>query len=130
MTVRPAARLGAIVPTAILAMAAAGRAADDAADTEAPADEAVGKCVTACEAEHDQCVVAAKGRKDDCQRQKSTCESGCATCTRMNGPLVVTCINDCAACRNRINASPCAKDAGDDTDCTRALDACLERCGP
>ena len=72
----------------------------------------------------------AKARKDDCERQKSTCEQGCSMCTKMYGPQVVYCVNDCAACRNRISASPCAKDAADDTDCTHALDACLERCGP
>ena len=124
----------------MLGAAAVGWAADEAADThaadteaadtEAPADEAVGKCVTACETEHDKCTAAAKVQKDDCERQKTSCETGCSSCTKMYGPLVVTCIDDCAACRNRVAASPCGKDAADDTDCTRALDACLERCGP
>jgi len=127
---RPAARLGAILVAAILGATAAGWAADDAADTEAPADEAVGKCVTKCETEHDKCAAAAKVREGDCERQKTTCETGCSSCTKMYGPLVVTCINDCAACRNQITASPCAKGGGDDTECTHALDACLERCGP
>jgi len=127
---RAAARLGAILVATILGASATAWAADDAADTEAPSDEAVSKCVTKCESEHDKCAATAKARKDDCERQKSTCEQGCSMCTKMYGPQVVYCVNDCAACRNRISASPCAKNAADDTDCTHALDACLERCGP
>ena len=40
---RAAARLGAILVATILGASATAWAADDAADTEAPSDEAVGK---------------------------------------------------------------------------------------
>lgn len=100
------------------------------ADTEAPLDEAVSKCVTRCETQHDACQAAAKAQADDCERQKRTCDAGCAQCRRMNGPRVVYCVQDCDRCRNRLAASPCAKPATGGDDCARTLDKCLERCGP
>lgn len=127
---RPAVRLTAIVLAGILGASTMGWARDDAADTEAPSDEAVSKCVTKCESEHDKCAADAKSRKGDCERQQSSCDQNCSMCTRMSGPQVIYCANDCNACLARIKASPCAKGGDDDADCTRALDACLERCGP
>ena len=105
-------------------------ARDEEADTEAPADEAAGKCVTACESEHATCVAEAKTRAADCDRQKATCDRGCATCTKMAGPLVVYCVSDCEQCRAKLAASACGKTPPSDADCQPALDACLERCGP
>lgn len=113
------------------------RAADDAAedpaadttDTEAAGDQAASACITKCEAEHESCTAAAKTRADDCARQQAACNSRCGMCKRMYGPQVVYCVQDCEACRARLAASPCAKPA-EDADCTRTLEACLERCGP
>ena len=130
LTVRPAVRLTAIVLAGILSASTTGWARDEGADTEAPADEAAGKCVTKCEAEHDKCVSDAKSRKSGCERQQSSCDQNCALCTRLNGPQVMYCAEACNACLAKIKASPCAKGGDDDTECTRALDACLERCGP
>ena len=128
---RPAVRLTAILLAGILSASTTGWAADDAADTEAPSDEAVGKCVTKCEAEHEKCASDAKSRKSDCERQQRSCDQTCALCSRMpNSPQGIYCINDCNACVAKIKASPCAKDGDAEGDCTRTLDACLEGCGP
>ena len=105
-------------------------AREDEADTEAHADEAVGQCVATCESQHDACVAATKAREADCERQKATCDRGCALFTRMYGPQVVYCVGDCETCRAKLAASPCAKASPDGADCTHAFDACLERCGP
>jgi hypothetical protein len=120
----------AMLLAGILSASTVGWARDDAADTEAASDEAVGRCVTSCEAEHEKCASDAKSRKSECDRQQSSCDQSCALCTRLNGPQVMYCANDCNACLARIKASPCAKGGDDEADCTRALDACLERCGP
>jgi hypothetical protein len=139
--------LGAIVLTVLLGLGAAAWAEDDEAgeadteepaaqtdtddDTEAPADEAVGKCVAKCEAEHDTCAAAAKAKADSCERQKRFCDAGCARCTRMKGgPNVVYCVNDCETCRAQIAKGPCGKPPAADGDCETALESCLERCGP
>ena len=128
---RMGGRLGAIVLASLLCAATTGRAEDTGADTEAPADEAVSKCVTRCESAHDACAAAAKAKADDCERQKAVCDTGCARCARMKGgPLVVYCVNDCEGCRAKLAASPCAKPDTDDAECARALESCLERCGP
>jgi hypothetical protein len=128
---RTGGRWGAIVLAGLLCAAATGWAQDDEADTEAPADAAVSKCVTTCESQHDTCAATAKAKAADCAKQEAVCDDGCARCARMKGgPLVVYCVNDCAACRNRLAASPCATPGTGDEECTRALDTCLERCGP
>lgn len=121
--------MGAIVLAGLLS-AAPGGVRGEEADTEAPADEAAGACVTACESQHDGCVTAAKARAADCERQKATCDRTCALCTRMNGPAVLACISDCETCRARLAASKCTTAPADEAECQPALDACLERCGP
>jgi hypothetical protein len=123
-------RLGAIVLAGLLCAAATGWAQDDEADTEAPADEAVSKCVTKCETEHDTCTAAAKAQASDCERQKATCDQGCSLCTRMYGPQVVYCVQDCESCRAKLAASACGKPPKGDAECAPALEKCLERCGP
>lgn len=115
----------------LLCAATTGWAQDDDADTEAPADEAVSACVTKCEAQHDTCAATAKAEAAACERQQATCDRGCTLCTRMYGPQVVYCVNDCEACRAKLAASPCAKPPkSDDPECAKALEGCLERCGP
>jgi len=126
---RTGSRLGAIALAGLLC-AAPGWAQDDGVDTEAAPDEAASKCVTGCESQHDACEAAAATQAADCERRKTTCDQGCALCTRMYGPQVVYCVNDCEACRAQLAASPCSKPPKADDECTRALERCLERCGP
>jgi len=129
MTWHGRGRLGAIVLVGVLCAAATGWAQDDEADTEAPADEAVSKCVTTCESQHDACAAAAKAKATDCDKQKAVCDGGCSTCTRLYGPQVVYCVQDCEKCRGNYAASACGKPPADDA-CAKELEACLERCGP
>lgn len=108
----------------LLARTPVGMAADDAADTEAPVDE----CVAACDAAHDTCAAAAEAKEADCARRQKTCDDGCATCTRMYGPLVVTCVEDCQNCRAALAASGCTGRADAAKECEATHERCLARC--
>jgi hypothetical protein len=113
----------------LLVGAAAGGVEGEATDTEAPADAAVSDCVARCEATHDTCTAAATAQAADCARQTKACNDRCSLCTRMYGPLVVSCVEDCQGCQAKLAAPPCAH--GDDAGkaCETALEGCLERCG-
>lgn len=113
----------------LLALVVAGgvRAEDADEAIDGPEDAAVARCLTACETTHDGCRAAAKSKVDACERQKRTCEAGCNTCRSLYGPQVVYCVQDCEACRARL---PASCDEGGEAECDRALQTCLDRCGP
>ena len=129
MTRRVCTGVVATMLAGLLVTAPGAWAEDDAGDAEAPADAGVSECVAACEATHDTCAATAKAEAADCARQKRACDDGCSLCTRMYGPLVVSCVQDCEVCRARLAASPCAR-SGDAAanECETALEGCLERC--
>jgi hypothetical protein len=127
---RAAAALGGLVLALVLAGGTGVFAEDDETDTEAAADQDVGKCVTTCEATHDTCTAKATAEQADCKRKTATCDTGCALCTRMYGPQVVNCVNDCNACQVNLARSACATGTSADVECETTLETCLERCGP
>ena len=75
------------------------------------------------------CAAGAKAKAADCDKQKAVCDGGCSTCTRLYGPQVVYCVQDCEKCRGNFAASACGKPPAEDA-CAKELETCLERCGP
>jgi hypothetical protein len=127
---RTTAALGGLVLALVLAGGTGVSAADDDTDTEASVDQDVGKCVTKCEATHDACTAKATAEQADCKQKKATCDTGCGLCTRMYGPQVINCVNDCNACQTNLARSACTAGTSAGADCETALETCLERCGP